>query len=95
MTDASELVVEGIEKVLTNYNRPAKMEGEWLSAKFTYTLAGNEDRLRFVLSAPGVAARVGAVDIRRITINYTRAPLSFSDWMDLVKREVLNAYRRL
>ena len=95
MTDATDLEVEKMVGVITDYKRPENLDNEWLRARFSYPLQGNEDRLRFVLSAPGVTARVGAVDIGRITVTYKRDPLSFRAWWNLIKMEAINAYKRL
>lgn len=95
ITDGTNLDLEYIDGVKTSYQRPKKMDGEWLRAAFSYPLQGNEDTLRFVLSAPGLAARMGAIDVRRVKIKYTRPALDWNGWWTLVKQEIRNAWQRL
>jgi hypothetical protein len=53
------------------------------------------DTLRFVLSAPGIASRLGAVDIRNISVAYRRPALSFDAWWGVLRQEAVNAWHRL
>lgn len=95
MTDGTELKREGVEGVVTPYRKPERLDGEWMKASFTFSLDPTLDRLRFVLSAPGVASRLGAVDVRKITIRYRRPAVSFVGWWDILVQEAKNAWRRL
>jgi hypothetical protein len=90
-----DLDAEHVNGVLTPYAPPVALDDTWYRASQTFTLDPNLDTLRFVLSAPGVASRVGAVDIRRMTLTYHREPLTFASWFDLVRQEVINAWHRL
>ncbi|MEO5928270.1 MAG: hypothetical protein ABIO72_06090 [Patescibacteria group bacterium] len=95
LTDATDLDAEHINGILTSYTAPDELGDGWYRAKQTFTLDPSLDRLRFVLSAPGVLSRVGAVDIRRVNLTYHREALTFSGWIDLVHREIVNAWHRL
>lgn len=95
LTDGTSLEREGVEGIVTTYRKPKQLEGEWLRATYTFPLNPSLDRLRFVLSAPGISSRLGAVDIRRITIRYKRDPMSAAGWWSLLKKEIMNAWHRV
>ncbi|MBI4138997.1 hypothetical protein HY479_02490 [Candidatus Uhrbacteria bacterium] len=95
VTDGSDLKNEGIIGVRTAYSRPEALGDGWFAARFSYSLDGTNDRLRAVLSAPGIAARAGAVDIRKISLTYRRPPLSWEAWWQIVRQEIRNAWRRI
>lgn len=94
MTDATDLKLEQIAGVITDFKKPEQLPDGWWRSRFVYALTGAEDGLRFVLSAPGIAQRAGAVDVRRISITYRRKPLSSTEWLRLIRREAVNAWRR-
>lgn len=95
LTDATNLAAEHVVGVLTPYRHPRDLGDGWLASTFTFDLAPTQDMMRFVLASPGIADREAAVDIRRITITYRRAPLSWSEWADVLMQEMKNAWRRL
>ena len=95
LTDATDLKLENISAVLTEFKKPESLGDSWWRSRFTYALTGSEDGLRFVVSAPGIVERSGAVDVRRISITYRRAPLTFKTWLLLLRQEAANAWRRL
>ncbi len=95
ITDGSNLMSEGIEAIRTSYTRPVSLRDGWYSARFSYALNKDSDQLRFVLSAPGIVSRGGAVDFRKITMTYRRPPISWNAWFDLIIQEVKNAWRRV
>ena len=95
LTDATDLQTEHINAVLTPYERPESLQDGWLRSTFHITVNPQLESLRFVLSAPGIASRGGAVDIRNIRIRYARQSLTISDWWLIIKRELVNAWRRL
>ncbi len=95
LTDGTDLVGEQVQAVLTPYQKTQKLAGDWLRTRVHYQLDPTVDHLRFVLSAPGVAARAGAVDIRRIRVIYHRPAQSVSDWWQTLHRELANAWHRL
>ncbi|MBU1348612.1 hypothetical protein KJ781_00920 [Patescibacteria group bacterium] len=94
-TDATDPAREGIVAVATPFERPTDLGDGWYRATFRYDIDPSMDRLRFVLSAPGIASRMGAVDIRHITVAYRRPALSFERWWMILRQEVINAWRRL
>lgn len=91
----TELDKEGVRTVLTDYQKPTVLSDGWLQSTFEYEIEPQVDGLRFVLSSPGIASRMGAVDIRKISIRYTRPIQGWSDWWKIVKHELANAWRRL
>lgn len=95
LTDGTDLKLENIEGVITAYKKPEDLKDGWLRARTSFKLDPSADRLRFVLSAPGISSRMGAVDVRRITIKYQRPPMNLPEWFRLVKQEAVNAWRRL
>lgn len=95
LTDATDLLTEHLQGVITPYVRPDPLEDGWYRAQKTFQLDPSQDRLRFVLSAPGVMSRVGAVDIRRVTLTYRRSPLTPRGWIRLLEQELRNAWHRL
>jgi hypothetical protein len=94
-TDGTDLDFEKLDGVKTSYERPEQIGDGWLRASFSFPLSGNEDRLRFVLGAPGILSRVGAVDVRKISITYERPVLDWNAWMSLIVQEMKNAWGRL
>lgn len=95
LTDATDVVRERVVAVLTSYDRPESLEAGWKRSTFRFAVNPSLDRLRFVLSAPGVAARAGAVDVRRITLTYRRDAVEPADWFRIIRQELANAWRRL
>jgi len=95
LTDGTVAEAEKIEAVLTPYQRPMPLGEGWLKGTSSYELRPGQDQLRFVLSAPGMESRAGAVDVRRVTLQYHRTVSSFSGWLGIVRRELANAWRRL
>ncbi len=95
LTDSTDLNAERISAVLTDYRQPEKLDGEWLRSNFSFTLEPTADRLRFVLSAPGVLTRSAAVDIRRVTLTYRREAVNWQDWWYIIRQELANAWHRL
>jgi hypothetical protein len=95
LTDATDLATEHLRGVITSYKRAEALEDGWYRARKTFTVDPSLDRLRIVLSAPGVASRVGAVDVRRMTLIYRREPLTLRGWFALLEQELRNAWHRL
>lgn len=95
LTDATDVVRERVNAVLTSYVRPESLEDGWKKSTFRFTVNPSLDRLRFVLSAPGVAARAGAVDVRRVTLTFRRDAVDPGDWFRIIRQELANAWRRL
>lgn len=95
LSDGTNLVRDRIDAVLTPYARPEALGDGWFRARAEFILDPSLDRLRFVLSAPGVSARAAAVDIRRIDVTYRRKAFSPDDWWRILARELANAWHRL
>jgi hypothetical protein len=94
-TDGTNVDRENIHAVITTYAQPERLEDGWLRSTFTFTLDPTLDRLRFVLSAPGIASRAGAVDVRLVQLTYHRPAQRFSDWLHTMRQELANAWHRL
>ncbi|MBI5655228.1 hypothetical protein HZC53_06285 [Candidatus Uhrbacteria bacterium] len=95
MTDSTDLKAENTEAVLTDYGQPEKLDGDWLRSDFRFALNPTMDRLRFVLSAPGVLTRSAAVDVRRATLTFRRQAINLEDWWFIIRQELANAWHRL
>ncbi len=95
LTDATELKKEGIATVLTHFERPEALSDGWYRARFQFRIAPGQDVMRFVLSAPGIMRRLGAVDIRRVQLTYRRPSLDIRGWFMLLRQEAANAWHRL
>jgi hypothetical protein len=93
--DRTNPELESIDGVLTSYHRPEKLEDGWYRAEFSWPIDSSLERLRFVLSAPGIAARAGGVDIRNVELTYQRPAVSREDWWKTMKTELSNAWKRL
>ncbi len=95
-TDGTNLSLEGIHGVLTPYVQPQELGDGWYRAHFTFPLTDpSMDTLRFVLSSPGIASRLGAVDIRNVAIRYERPAMSFRAWFHVLRQELANAWHRI
>ncbi len=86
---------EGLQAVLTHYEATENLGDGWHKAKANFMLPKNAETLRFALSAPGIASRAGAVDIRKVTYTFKREPMTFSTWWRYMLEEAKNAWRRL
>lgn len=95
LTDSTRLEAENITAVLTPYEPPEHLADGWLRSTFRIPLASNMDTVRFVLSAPGLAARIGSVDMRSVTIVYRRPSSTLRDWIATIRQELTNAWHRL
>lgn len=88
-------VEEGLVAVLTDYRPVAHMGDGWVLARASFDIPEQADMLRFVLSAPGIRSRAGAVDIRRMSLTYRRPAMSWNTWWQVLYNEARNAYHRL
>lgn len=86
---------EGIEAVLTGYQRVEALGDGWMRAKKTFPIVSEAGSLRLVLSAPGIASRAGAVDIKKVSVTFRRAPMDLQSWWDLLLKEAKIAWRRI
>jgi hypothetical protein len=88
-------LAEGLEAVLTNYQKVKRLEGDWISAKTEFSIPESADMIRLVLSAPGIGSRAGAIDIRSIKLAYRREPMNWQTWWQVLYKEAKNAWNRL
>lgn len=86
---------EGIQAVLTPYERPQDIGGGWYRTTVTFALDPARDHSRFALSLPGALEYNASFDIRRVTLTYRRPPLDLNQWFHVVRQELANAWRRL
>ncbi|MFA5936178.1 MAG: hypothetical protein WC787_05000 [Patescibacteria group bacterium] len=95
LTDGTNVDLERVDGVITDFEKPEPIGEGWYRSQKTFMIDPSLDRLRFVLSAPGIMSRAGGVDIRRIKLTYRRDPITLSGWTMLLKQELINAWRRL
>ncbi|MFH1620674.1 MAG: hypothetical protein ABIB04_01170 [Patescibacteria group bacterium] len=95
LTDTTETDKEHIQAVITPYEKPEKLEQGWYRSHFNFTINPSLDRIRFVVSTPGIASRAGALDIRSVKLTYTRSMKGTGDYWKIIKQELANAWRRL
>ncbi len=95
LSDQTHLRQEGIDVVRTPFERPQPLDDGWYLARQSFVIDPNAPVLRFVLSAPGIDARAGAVDVRAVHLTYRRPPATGMAWFALIAREFVHALRRL
>lgn len=95
LTDATEMNADGLVAVVTPFVRPSELGDGWYRAQARFALRPGQEQLRFVLSAPGMAARAAAVDIKKIRITYARDQRDAQTWWNILRQEVAQAWRRL
>lgn len=95
LTDGTDLIKEAITTVITPFHRPEDLGEGWYRARFSFPIEVAQDGLRFVLSAPGLASRLGAVDVRRIGVTYRREHLPYTSRWKIFLQDLRNAWRRL
>lgn len=86
---------EGIDAILTGYHRVQDLGQGWMRAGYTFPISTDVGSLSFVLSAPGIASRAGAVDIRRVAVTFRRDAMDLRSWWDLFVQEARLAWRRI
>lgn len=95
LTAESRPKEEGIVAVITPYLKPKTLSQGWYKASASFRMMGDPDTIKFSLAAPGIRSRSGAIDIRDFTISYTRPALSWKEWVQSVRREIISAWKRL
>jgi hypothetical protein len=95
VTDQLDPLAEDLLGILTPYERPQALGDGWYRGRVSFSLMPGEDRVRLALSTPGIGNRSGAVDIRRVTLTYTRPALSRDEWWRRVRQEFVNGWYRL
>lgn len=94
-TDGTRVETEGIFAVRTPYVQPRRLPDGWLESSFTFPIDPSLETLRFVVSAPGIASRSGAVDVRKIRVEYVRPAQTLEDWWLTLRQELSRAWHRL
>ncbi len=92
-TDDTRLEEEGVAVVASPYVPPEPLGDGWYRGRLVVPLDVTKDRLKLVLSAPGIKARATSVDVRRLEVRYTRPPVQV-DIFDTVLEELRRAWRR-
>lgn len=95
LTAESDPAKEGIRAVLTPYKKPVPKDGAFSFATAAFDVSGQGDKLQFSLAAPGIDRTNGAVDIRRVSLAYSRPPLTIGEWFERMKQEIRLALARL
>lgn len=95
LTDATHPVAEGIRAVITDYHAPERTEDGWLRLRAFFSLPKEGERPKLMLAAPGVEFRGGSVDVRRISLEYRRPPLTWELLQPLLREEGRVIWRRL
>lgn len=95
LTDATETNTDKINAVLTPFVRPVQLGDGWYRSHARFALQPGQQQLRFVLSAPGMAARAAAVDIRSLSLTFSRDQQNLQTWWSIVRQELAQAWRRL
>jgi hypothetical protein len=95
LSDGTDLEKEGVTGVITNFERPEAIGDGWYRVRKRFDIDPTQDGLRFVLSTPGIASRLGAVDIRNIQLTYTRTQSGLESWIEILTQELKNAWHRL
>lgn len=94
LTDASDPIREGIQAVITPYHPPQQMEDGWMRPELTTALDSSQNRVRVVLSAPGIVSRGGEVDVRAVQATFKRPPRT-DVWWQYLWTELKGALHRL
>ncbi|MFA6503978.1 MAG: hypothetical protein WCT54_03470 [Patescibacteria group bacterium] len=95
LTPETEAIKEGIKAVLTPYVRVDDLGDGWKRAHLSFPISYDADTLRFVVSAPGIASRAGAVDVRRVAVTFHRPPVTVETWWTTLLAEARRAWHRL
>lgn len=95
LTAEADPIAEGVVAVLTSLRIPEPLGDGWWRVRASWELTASQEPLRIVLGLPGVLARNGALDIRRVDMTYRRPPLSPAEWWRALRREMVAAWKRL
>jgi hypothetical protein len=85
---------EGITAVLTPYEQPVALGDGWYRVSAHFALWNTTDQ-KFSLALPSIISRDGAFDIRAASISYHRPPLSMSQLLVTLRRELRAILDRL
>lgn len=92
-TDQTRLKDEGVSAVATSYAPPERLQDGWYRSRTTFSLDADRDRLKLILSAPGIGRREGSVDVRRIQVIFRRPPRREA-WWPAIRAELIRAWSR-
>ncbi len=92
-TDQTRLEDEGIQAVATRYTPPEALGDGWYKGTGIFRIEPDQDRVKLIVAAPGIARRGAQVDIRRIRVTYRRPPRGDSWWPSL-RAELRRAWYR-
>ncbi len=92
-TDQTQLRSEGVKAVATTYEPPEALANGWYRSRSMFALEPERDRVKLILSAPGIARRQGHVDIRRIQVTFRRPPRGEALW-PAIRAELVRAWSR-
>lgn len=95
LTADSQLMREGVRAVQTPYQGAIDMGDGWYRVQTSFTIPKTSAHQRIALSAPGITSRLGAVDIRFVTIRYRRNPLTLNSIWEVLLAEGRRAKRSL
>jgi hypothetical protein len=95
LTPDADPVGEGIVAVLTPYVPAQDLGDGWWRVQASWPISTSADSLKFSLGLPGIFTRNGAFDIRAMTVEYRRPPLSIPEWLRAMRRELSAAWHRL
>lgn len=95
LTDATDTSLDKISAIRTAYIRPEELGNDWKKQTLSFGLRPDQTNVRFVISAPGMAARAAAVDIRSIRLIYHREVGAWSSWWSILRQELAQAWKRL
>jgi len=85
---------EGVTAILTPYQKPEELGDDWYRVSASYRLISTDD-LKFSLALPGIVSRDGAFDIRAVSLEYRRPPLTRDQWPEVARREIRSMMNRL
>lgn len=92
-TDQTRLKDERVSAVATSYTPPERLQDGWYRSRTTFSLDPDRDRLKLILSAPGIARREGSVDVRRLQVVFRRPPRREA-WWPAIRAELIRAWSR-
>jgi hypothetical protein len=88
LRETTDLDGLGVNYVIADYTSPERV-GNWLVSKAVFdtrVLFQDEGAWKFTFSTPGIRDLGAQLDVGRINMTWTRAPLRFSDLLDALTR---------
>jgi len=95
LTPEADPAAEGVVAVLTPYIPAQDLGDGWWRVQASWVIGSATDALKFSLGLPDIVTNNGAFDIRRMTIEYRRPPLTFPELLRAIRRELSAAWHRL